>query len=117
MKKIRHILIAVALISTHTLCAQSLPLQTEIEFQSTSAMQSCGSDLPMAAVDGVIMAQEYGGGSSSTEVSPSGPRRLRDKNPGEPGYDTPVGDIPVMFMVLLATLVIVGKSKKQKQVS
>jgi hypothetical protein len=74
------------------------------EFTSTSAMNASGSGLPSAAVNGVIIANDL---ISSTK--PRGPRRVIDEDDDDDkpeNWDdpnkTPLGDIPWLWMALLA---------------
>lgn len=89
------------------------------EFTSTSAMNSSGSGLPSAAVNGVTTANDL---ISSTK--PRGPRRVideEDKEDKPENWDdpnkTPLGDIPWLGMALLALGYAISQRRKNSLAS
>ena len=109
MKALRYLLIGAmisltSVLSATNVVAQNLAQQPEAQMKSTSAMPSSGSTLPQAAIEGVTTTY-------SPSNPPSGPRRVgRDDDPGEPGYDEPLGD-GIGLLVLLCILFVIMKRK------
>jgi len=106
MKAIKLILIVFGLASVLSLSAQTFAEQPSMQMHSTSAMMGSGSELPQAAISGVSTTY-----SSSTYGGVSGPKRIgggdgggQEEDPENPEdvYDTPLGDTPWFFMLLLA---------------
>ena len=77
------------------------------EFHSTSIMPSTGSHLSISSHAGVTI--DEGG---NTQI-PSGPKRL-PQLPTEPFLD-PLGDIPWIFMLILAGGYVASEWRKSKQ--
>lgn len=81
---------------------------TTVNFHSTSAMISSGSSLPSAATTGFVLADDNLNGASDN--APRGPRRIGGGNSGggtgpenpDDVWANPIGDIPWLFMLLLA---------------
>ena len=76
--------------------------QPGTEFHSTSTMMGSGSELPMAAIDGVMTAEAPS--STTTDESGfiiTGPQRVSPDTPPADPYDNPLGDTPWLFMLLL----------------
>lgn len=90
------------------------------EFTSTSAMNASGSGLPSAAVNGVIIANDL---ISSTK--PRGPRRIGGGNSGggdgpenpDDVWATPLGDMPWLWMALLALGYAISQRRKNSLAS
>lgn len=104
MKTLKYILlISLVLVSLPMAVAQSWAQQPCTEFHSTSTMMGSGSELPMAAIDGVMTAEAPS--STTTDESGfiiTGPQRVDPNTPPEDPYDGPLGDTPWLLMLLLA---------------
>ena len=103
MKTLKYILlISLVLVSLPMAVAQSWAQQPSTEFHSTSTMMGSGTELPMAAVDGVMTADVVGNGMGGDNYIATGPQRVGPDTPPEDPYDGPLGDTPWLLMLLLA---------------
>ena len=103
MKTLKYILlISLVLVSLPMAVAQSWAQQPSTEFHSTSTMMGSGTELPMAAVDGVMTADIVGNGMGGDNYIATGPQRVGPDTPPEDPYDGPLGDTPWLLMLLLA---------------
>lgn len=98
MKPIKYILAGIALVLS-TMTEAETPMQAPpMEWHSTSVMAGSGSNLPMAAQNGVVIVSA-GNGKNNT----SGPRKVSPgSNPGDPGA-TPVGDGLWVLLLLIGS--------------
>lgn len=103
MKTLKYILlISLVLVSLPMAVAQSWAQQPSVEFHSTSTMMGSGTELPMAAIDGVMTADVVGNGMGGDNYIATGPQRVGPDTPPEDPYDGPLGDTPWVLMLLLA---------------
>lgn len=108
MKAMKHILIVIGLMSVITLTAQTVIEYPVAQMHSTSVMAESGSSLPNAAITGFVLADDNLNGASDN--APRGPRRIGGGNSGggtgpenpDDVWANPIGDIPWLFMLLLA---------------
>lgn len=102
MKTLKYILlISLVSVSLQMAVAQSWAQQPSTEFHSTSTMMGSGTELPMAAIDGVMTADVVGNGMGGDNYIATGPQRVGPTPPADP-YDGPLGDTPWPLMLLLA---------------
>jgi hypothetical protein len=107
MKPVKYILSGIALVLS-TMTEAETPMQAPpMEWHSTSVMAGSGSNLPMAAQNGVVIVSA-GNGKNNT----GGPRRVgKDDDIGDPGA-VPVGD----GIILLSLFgVAYGLTRRLKQ--
>ena len=103
MKTLKYILlISLVCVSLPMAVAQSWAQQPGTEFHSTSTMMGSGSELPMAAIDGVMTADVVGNDMGGDNYIATGPQRVGPDTPPEDPYDGPLGDTPWLLMLLLA---------------
>ena len=103
MKTLKYILlISLVLVSLPMAVAQSWAQQPSTEFHSTSTMMGSGTELPMAAIDGVMTADVVDNGMGGDNYIATGPQRVGPDTPPEDPYDGPLGDTPWLLMLLLA---------------
>lgn len=103
MKTLKYILlISLVLVSLPMAVAQSWAQQPSAEFHSTSTMMGSGTELPMAAIDGVMTADVVGNGMGGDNYIATGPQRVSPETPPEDPFDGPLGDMPWLLMLLLA---------------
>lgn len=103
MKTLKYILlISLVLVSLPMAVAQSWAQQPSTEFHSTSTMMGSGTELPMAAIDGVMTADVVGNGMGGDNYIATGPQRVGPETPPEDPFDGPLGDMPWLLMLLLA---------------
>lgn len=103
MKTLKYILlISLVLVSLPMAVAQSWAQQPSTEFHSTSTMMGSGTELPMAAIDGVMTADVVGNGMGGDNYIATGPQRVGPNTPPEDPFDGPLGDTPWLLMLLLA---------------
>ena len=103
MKTLKYILlISLVCVSLPMAVAQSWAQQPSTEFHSTSTMMGSGSELPMAAIDGVMTAEAPSSTTTDGSGFITGPQRVSPDNPPADPYDNPLGDTPWLFMLLLA---------------
>ena len=103
MRTLKYILlISLVSVSLQMAVAQSWAQQSGTEFHSTSTMMGSGSELPMAAVDGVMTADVVGNGMGGDNYIATGPQRVSPDTPPEDPFDGPLGDMPWLLMLLLA---------------
>ena len=118
MKTLKYILlISLVCVSLPMAVAQSWAQQPGTEFHSTSTMMGSGSELPMAAVDGVMTAEATGNNMGGDAYRPTGPQRVDPNTPPEDPYDGPLGDTPWFFMLLLALGYALRVARKHKLLS
>lgn len=109
MKAIRYILTVVALVLCITIQAQPVADAPQMEWQSTGVMAGSGSNLPMAAQDGVTTT--YGTESTNPHNS-GGPRRVgKDDDIGDPGA-LPIGGGAVILSILAAAYAATKRTKQ-----
>ena len=77
----------------------------EVVFRSTSAMPSIGSTLSSA--EGIAIGDET--------PAPAGPKRVGPSKPPADPFDDPRGDIPWIFMLILAGGYVASAWRKSKQ--
>ena len=103
MKTLKYILlISLVCVSLPMAVAQSWAQQPGTEFHSTSTMMGSGSELPMAAIDGVMTADVVGNDMGGDKYIATGPQRVGPDTPPEDPYDGPLGDTPWLLMLLLS---------------
>lgn len=113
MKTLKYILlISLVLVSLPMAVAQSWAQQPCAEFHSTSTMMGSGTELPMAAIDGVMTADVVGNGMGEDNYIATGPQRVGPNTPPEDPYDGPLGDTPWVLMLLLTLGYALRVSKK-----
>lgn len=118
MKTLKYILlISLVCVSLPMAVAQSWAQQPGTEFHSTSTMMGSGSELPMAAVDGVMTAEATGNNMGGDAYRPTGPQRVDPNTPPEDPYDGPLGDTPWFFMLLLVAGYALRVARKHKLLS
>ena len=118
MKTLKYILlISLVCVSLPMAVAQSWAQQPGTEFHSTSTMMGSGSELPMAAVDGVMTADVVGNGMGGDNYIATGPQRVSPDTPPEDPYDGPLGDTPWFFMLLLVAGYALRVARKHKLLS
>ena len=110
MKTIRYILTVVALVLCMTIQGQPVADAPQMEWQSTGVMAGSGSNLPMAAQNGVTTT--YGTESTNRHNASGGPRRVgKDDDIGDPGA-LPIGD-GVWILLICAMCYAVYANKKR----
>ena len=110
MKTIRYILTVVALVLCITIQAQPVAEAPQMEWQSTGVMAGSGSNLPMAAQDGVTTT--YGSESTNRHNASGGPRRVgKDDDIGDPGA-LPIGGGAVILSILAAAYAATKRTKQ-----
>ena len=110
MKAIKNIILIFFLSYSAIVVATEDNVYNSTNFYSTSAMQSCGSTLPIAAADGVTTADETIGTNTVTKPKRDGVNP--DGGYGDPGTNTPLGDTPWVLMALLVAGYAVWVGKK-----
>lgn len=118
MKALRYLLILVAMMGVLSVSAQTksrveLGKQPDVQMHSTSAMVGSGS-VYMSPISNVGAISPYATATSeSSRPKPqTGIRRVgRDDDPGEPGFEQPIGDA-VWFLLILSIGYVVVRKKK-----
>ena len=91
--------------STHAQHDAALATTPEVVFRSTSAMPSIGSTLSSA--EGLDIGDD--------NPAPTGPKRVGPSKPPADPFDDPLGDIPWIFMLILAGGYVASAWRKSKQ--
>lgn len=112
MKAIQYILTVAALMLCITIHAQQITDTPPIEWQSTSAMAGSGSNLPMAAQNGVVTT--YGAENMWQHNNHNGPRRVnKDDDIGDPG-SVPLGDVVWPLMLCAGAFLIIRIARRKR---
>lgn len=109
MKTLRYLLILMGLVSVLSLSAQSTAQLPQAQMQSTSIMQSGGSTLPQAAVNGVVTTYE------TQPKAYVGPRRSPGDHHDEV-HDDPIGDAAIPLLMLAAAYALLRVYKRKRSV-
>ncbi len=108
MKTIKYILSVAAITLCTTIAAQSLAEEPQMQWQSTGAMAGSGTNLPMAAQQGVSTTYDNENGTRNRP----GIRKVgKDDDIGDPGA-LPVGDGILVLTVLGAAYSLTRRRKE-----
>lgn len=117
MKALRYLLMVVAMVSFLSVRAQGLAQQPNAQMHSTSIMIGSGSAYsPNISVAGAEYAPSLGESTNNPSGRPGHIRRVgRDDDPGEPGYDEPIGDAIWLLLLFGVIYAVIMKRKHGKK--